>query len=81
MKIETLEQLRVILGHPNETTKAKIHAHLTPQAIGFIGRSPLVIMATADQSGMPTASPRRGSPGFVHVEENDRLLIPERLCN
>lgn len=81
MKIETQEQLRVILGHPNETTKAKIYSRLTQQAIDFIRRSPLLVLATADREGMPTASPKGDAPGFVHVQGEHTLLVPERLGN
>lgn len=81
MKIETLEQLRDILGHANEMTKAKIYSRLTEQAVDFIGRSPLLVLATADQRGMPTASPKGDAPGFVHVQADNTLLVPERLGN
>lgn len=81
MRIETIDQLREVLGHPNETTQAKIYSRLTAQAREFIGRSPLMIVATADRHGMPTASPKGDAPGFVHVEGDDTLLIPERLGN
>lgn len=81
MRIETVEQLRAVLGHPKETTKAKISSQLTPQAIEFIGRSPLLILATADRNGMPTASPKGDAPGFVLVDGQRTLLIPERLGN
>jgi PPOX class probable FMN-dependent enzyme len=81
MRIESVEQLRAVLGHPNETTKAKIHARLTSQAIGFIARSPLMIVATADRHGTPTASPKGDAPGFVNVDGDHTLLVPERLGN
>jgi PPOX class probable FMN-dependent enzyme len=81
MRIETVEQLRVVLGQPNETTQAKIYSRLTDQAIEFVKRSPLMIVATADRNGMPTASPKGDAPGFVHVEGDNTLLIPERLGN
>lgn len=81
MRIENVEQLRAVLGHPNETTQAKIYSRLTDQAIGFIKRSPLMIVATADRNGMPTASPKGDAPGFVHVAGDDTLLVPERRGN
>jgi uncharacterized protein len=81
MRIETLEQLRAILGHPSDLTQGKIHQRLTPQAVDFIGRSPLLILATADRNGMPTASPKGDAPGFVHVQGDHTLLVPERLGN
>jgi PPOX class probable FMN-dependent enzyme len=81
MQIETLEQLRALLGHPNETTRAKIYSRLTEQAVDFIRRSPLLVLATADREGMPTASPKGDAPGFVHVQSENTLLIPERLGN
>lgn len=81
VRIETVEQLRAVLGHPNETTQAKIHSRLTAQAVEFIARSPLLIVSTAGRNGMPTASPKGDAPGFARVEGDDTLLIPERLGN
>lgn len=48
MRIEGVDQLRACLGHPNETTQARIYTRLTVQAVEFIGRSPLLIVATAE---------------------------------
>jgi uncharacterized protein len=81
MRIESLGQLRSLLGHPSELTKAKIYSRLNAQMREFIARSPLLMLATSGSDGMPTASPKGDAPGFVQVDEEDRLLIPERLGN
>ena len=81
MRIDTAEQLRSLLGHPSELVMAKVHDHLSPQACDFIARSPLVILATANRDGMPTASPKGDVPGFVHTEGTHTLYLPERRGN
>lgn len=81
MRIESVDQIRAILGEPKETTKAKVNSRLTEQAIDFIGRSPFLVLATSDAFGMPTASPKGDSPGFVHVIGNHTVLVPERVGN
>src|SRR5687767_14038801 len=47
MRIQTLKELRTVMGFPSERTLAKIYSRLTPQAVDFIGRSPLLVMATS----------------------------------
>lgn len=79
--ITSLEQLRGIVGEPSELTPNKIYSHLNEQAIDFIGRSPFLVMATVDADGMPTASPKGDHPGFVHVQDQNTLFMPERKGN
>lgn len=79
--ITSLEQLRGIVGEPSELTPNKIYPHLNEQAIDFIGRSPFLVMATVDADGMPTASPKGDHPGFVHVQDETTLFMPERKGN
>jgi PPOX class probable FMN-dependent enzyme len=81
MRIETVEQLRAVMGFPSELTQGKIYQRLTQQAKRFIGRSPFMVIATANAQGMPTASPKGDEPGFVRVENDDTLLMPERRGN
>ena len=81
MKIETIEQLRDVVGHPNPATEQKKTKSLTDDAIGFIGKSPLLLLATASSSGAMDVSPKGDEPGFVKVDEDNNLLIPDRRGN
>lgn len=47
----------------------------------FIGLSPFATLATASAEGWPDVSPRGGAPGFVHVLDERRLALPDRLGN
>ena len=81
MKIETIKQLRDVVGHPNPATEQKKTKSLTDDAIGFIGKSPLLLLATASSSGAMDVSPKGDEPGFVKVDEDNNLLIPDRRGN
>ena len=47
----------------------------------FIGLSPFATLATASADGWPAVSPRGGDPGFVHVLDEHRLVLPDRHGN
>ena len=79
--IDDLDQLRAIVGEPSELTAKKMYPHLNQQAADFIARSPFLVMATVDADGMPTASPKGDEPGFVHLEDERTLYMPERKGN
>ncbi len=80
-KIATVEALRKIIGSPNQQVPLKIHRELNARAIEFIGKSPMLMLATSDAAGRPTVSPKGDLPGFVQVEDSRTLLIPERKGN
>jgi uncharacterized protein len=80
-RITTVEQLRAILGEPASTTHMKLWTRLEPPAIEFISRSPFLLLATADAAGLQDVSPKGDGPGFVEVENENTLLIPDRKGN
>ncbi len=80
-RIETVEQLQVLLGEPNPITPKKLLSALDEAAIDFISRSPFLVLATADAQGNGDASPKGDGPGFVAIEDSHTLLIPERKGN
>ena len=47
----------------------------------FIALSPFATLATASAEGWPEVSPRGGAPGFVHVLDEHRLALPDRIGN
>ena len=81
MKIETVDQLREVVGHPNPATEQKKSTGLTKDAIEFIGNSPLLLLATASDAGAMDVSPKGDAPGFVQIDEHNNLLIPDRRGN
>jgi PPOX class probable FMN-dependent enzyme len=80
-RISTVEQLRAILGEPNPMTPKKLLRELDEMARDFIQRSPFLVLGTADAEGNQDVSPKGDGPGFVVVENESTLLIPDRRGN
>ena len=80
-RIDTLEQLRGVLGEPREATKTKILAHLDEQSADFIRACAFAVVATVGKDGVVEASPKGDQPGFIHIESETSLLMPERAGN
>jgi predicted pyridoxine 5'-phosphate oxidase superfamily flavin-nucleotide-binding protein len=80
-QLKTVEQLRNVLPAPRETTKAKILPFLDQQAIDFLQTCPFGLMATAGREGPIEVSPKGDEPGFVRVENETTVLLPERAGN
>jgi PPOX class probable FMN-dependent enzyme len=75
--IATLEKL---YGLPAGAAVAKEIDHLHPHYQRLIAASPFFILASGGPGGMD-ASPRGDAPGFVVVEDEKTLLIPDRRGN
>ncbi|MEO8005418.1 MAG: MSMEG_1061 family FMN-dependent PPOX-type flavoprotein [Betaproteobacteria bacterium] len=80
-RIENAEALRTLLGSPSDLVRRKIHSQLNARAVDFIGKSPMLMLSTADAHGNATVSPKGDPAGFVYVEDEQTLLIPERKGN
>jgi PPOX class probable FMN-dependent enzyme len=80
-RIQSVEELRALMGNPSPYTIRKMHAQLNDLAQQFIRQSPLLFVSTMDTAGRPTVSPKGDVPGFVRVESPTSLLIPERKGN
>lgn len=80
-RIVTEEQLDALLGAPHPMTRRKLLTALDEMAVGFIKRSPLLVIGTADADGNQDVSPKGDHPGFVEVVDRNTLLIPERKGN
>ena len=79
--LTTLEQVRAIIGEELPVVRAKLFQALDETAIAFIERSPLLLLATSDVDGKPDVSPKGDGPGFVAIEDDHTLLIPDRKGN
>lgn len=80
-RIESLEQLRAVLGEPRAATKAKVLSHLDAQSADFIRACAFAVVATVGKDGVVEASPKGDLPGFVRIENETTLLMPERSGN
>ncbi|MDC0237769.1 pyridoxamine 5'-phosphate oxidase family protein [Gammaproteobacteria bacterium] len=80
-KIQSLEQLRAIIGDEIPGLHEKNIDHVDEFARDFIEKSPLIVLSTADESGRMDASPKGDAPGFVEVLNEHTLLIPDRPGN
>ena len=73
--------LEGIIGAPMEFVRAKVISHLDNAMCEFIQRAPLVFVSTIDHNGHVDVSPKGDPPGFVRIEGNNHLLLPERPGN
>jgi PPOX class probable FMN-dependent enzyme len=80
-RIETTDDLQSVIGEPMEFLLEKVVDSLDENMRGFIARSPLVFVSTIDRKGLPDVSPKGDPAGFVQVDGQGNLLIPERPGN
>lgn len=73
--------LEAVIGEPMEFVRAKITETLSAPMCEFIKAAPLAFIATIDAQGRPDISPKGDPAGFVHVDAQGDLLIPERPGN
>lgn len=78
--IDTAEQLNALLGPVSEVSIRKEVPRILPPYRAMIEASPFAILATCGPGGLD-ASPRGDAPGFVVVEDEETLLLPERRGN
>jgi uncharacterized protein len=77
MNITTLEALRQLYAQPAERAIKKQIGQLDVHCKNFIALSPFVLLATTDAAHNMDASPRGGAPGFVRVNVDGAILIPD----
>lgn len=77
--VRDLASLAAIYGAPGEQACAKEVDYLHPHYRAFVEHAPFVVLATCGAT--LDASPRGDAAGFVHVEDEKTLLIPDRRGN
>jgi uncharacterized protein len=80
-RITSVEQLREIIGTPHDLVPHKLWPKLDESCIDFIRRSPFLFLATSDVEGNLDVSPKGDGPGYVAIEDETTLLIPDRKGN
>jgi len=79
-RISDAETLEKLYGTPSGAAVEKEIDYLHPHYRKLIAASPFFVLATSGPGGMD-ASPRGDAPGFVVVEDERTLLIPDRRGN
>ena len=79
--IQTEAELRDVIGAEIPGLAEKNQPRLNQFAIDFIAKSPFLVLSTADAQGRIDASPKGDGPGFVLVEDEKHLVIPDRPGN
>jgi len=79
--IDSLDQIRDILGEPTEAVLSKVIDSIDDVCRGIIAKSPFMLLASSGQNGQVTISPKGDPAGFVRVLDEKRLAIPDRLGN
>ena len=78
--VSTPDQLAGLFGDIGEAALKKELSFIHPHYRTLIEASPFAILATCSTNGLD-ASPRGDPPGFVVVEDEFTLLMPERRGN
>lgn len=78
--ISTLEELEALYGQPIEQALVKEVDRVTPHYRAMIEASPFVALATVGPEGLD-CSPRGDFPGFVRVQGEKTLMMPDRRGN
>jgi PPOX class probable FMN-dependent enzyme len=78
--ISSAAELAALFGEVGEASLRKEVDFVHPSYRAMIEASPFAVLATAGPDGLD-ASPRGDAPGFVQVQDERTLLLPERRGN
>lgn len=79
--IKTEQDLRAILGSAEGLAVQKARPSLDKYSRQFIAMSPFLVLSTSNAQGKADVTPRGDPPGFVHIVDDNTLLIPDRPGN
>lgn len=79
-RITTLEQLDALYGAPVQAAITKEIDYISDHYKTFIDKAPFVVVATVGPEGLD-CSPRGDPAGFVRVQDNKTVLLPDRRGN
>lgn len=80
--LRDLAELRKCVGgEPHPVAAHKVFDVLEPHAKAFIDRSPFLLLATSDSDGRLDVSPKGDAAGFVCIQDERTLWIPDRPGN
>ena len=76
----TAERLRTLYGEPSPRAAAKVISSFDKHCRNFIEHSTFLVLATTGEAGLDV-SPKGDPAGFVEVESDTTLLLPDRPGN
>jgi uncharacterized protein len=79
-RVTTIEALEALYDKPYGPSLVKEIDHVNAQYRKFIEAAPFFALATSGPEGLD-CSPRGDAPGFVRVQDEKTLLIPDRRGN
>ena len=79
-RLDDVAALAALYGEPGEISIAKETDHLPAVYRAIVEAAPFAVLATCGPEGLD-ASPRGDAPGFVVVEDERTLLLPDRRGN
>ena len=79
-RIRDVEALAALYGEPNASSIRKEVTSLPPVYREIVEAAPFAVLATCGPDGLD-ASPRGDAPGFVTVQDEHTLLLPDRRGN
>jgi PPOX class probable FMN-dependent enzyme len=79
--ITSAEELRRLVPEPRAAQQTKVLSSLDDHCRRWIGRSPFVVVASADRAGRTDLSPKGDPPGFVRILDDRTIAIPDRPGN
>lgn len=80
-QIQSVAALRRVIGETRPGLETKVLSSLDAFAIDFLSKCPFGVLSTSDADGRLDASPKGDAPGFVLVEDESTIVIPDRPGN
>ncbi len=80
-RLTSISELRELVGSPSERAVRKQLAFLDAHCRAFVEHSPFMLLGTSALDGRCDVSPKGDQPGFVLVEDDTTLVIPDRPGN
>jgi uncharacterized protein len=78
--IQSIAELEAVYGTPSPIATDKELDHLIPLTMEYVRAAPFVVVATSGPGGLD-CSPRGDPAGFVTIEDERTLLLPDRRGN
>lgn len=79
-QVTSIEELKNLYSNVSEASIKKEISYLHPHYQAIIKASPFAVLATRGKDGLD-ASPRGDAAGFVKIQDEKTLLIPDRRGN
>jgi hypothetical protein len=78
--VQTVEELESLYGTPGKASLVKVASRMTAEYAKIIAASPFCALATVGPEGLD-CSPRGDVRGFVRVQDEKTLMLPDRRGN